>query len=386
MSAIRPVRIVAGVAILAGAGAAVARVAQSSIGSTLPIFTVVVVAYLVVGLLIIERRGGNAIGPILFAMGLLIAAYSVADLVIRQPDPPAGTEYLAWLVTLMDAPLFAMVAFLFLLFPDGHLPSPRWRWVGLAVIVFGAISLVGTAMIPGPFPFYAEFDNPFGVTGMQEVAIVSVFYLLTIACVVGAVLSLVGRWRRGGPIERAQLKWVTTAAVLIAAVMVSYALLFGPRNFNDIADLAVGIALGFFPVAIGIAILRYRLFEIDRIISRTIGWIAVTAILAAVFAAVVVGLQVVLEPATGNNTLAVAASTLVAAALFQPLRGRVQRAVDRRFNRARVDAQRAIDAFGAHLRDDVDLVALRTALVATADEAVRPVAATVWLRGGEGAR
>jgi hypothetical protein len=381
-----PVRVVAGIAILAAAGAALARVAAGSVGSSLPFFTLVVVAYLVVGVLIIERRRANAVGPILFAMGLLIAAYSTIDLVIRQPDPPAGAAHLAWLVSLMDAPLFAMVAFLFLLFPDGHLPSPRWRWVGLAVIAFGTVSMVCTAVIPGPFPFYPEFENPFGLAGTSLVTIASAFYLLTIACVVAAVLSLVGRWRIGGPLERAQLKWVTTAAVLIAAVMVAYATLFGPRNFNDVADLAVGIALGFFPIAIGIAVLRYRLYEIDRLISRTIGWIVVTAVLAAVFGAVVVGLQVVLEPATGNNTLAVAASTLVVAALFQPLRGRVQQAVDRRFNRARVDAQRAIDAFGAHLRDDVDLLGLRTALVATADEAVRPASATIWLRGAEHAR
>ena len=140
------------------------------------------------------------------------------------------------------------------------------------------------------------------------------------------------------------------------------------------------------PAAIGIAVLRYRLYEIDRIVSRTIGWVVVTVILAAVFGVVVVGLQVVLEPVTGTNTLAVAASTLVAAALFQPLRGRVQRVVDRRFNRSRADAERAIGGFVARVRDEVDLAQLRTALAETADEAVRPVAATVWLRGGEGAR
>ena len=133
------------------------------------------------------------------------------------------------------------------------------------------------------------------------------------------------------------------------------------------------------PVAIAIAILRYRLFEIDRIVSRTIGWAVVTGVLVAVFAAGVVLLQAALAPFTNENTIAVAGSTLVAFALFQPLRRRVQRAVDRRFDRARYDGQRTVDAFAEHLRSDVDLGSLRTSLAATADQAVRPASASVWL-------
>ena len=259
-----PVRVVAGSAVIVTGIASLAGWLATSDPGWPPIWIVVVTAYLGVGVLIVDRRRGNALGSILLAMGFLVAGYAAADVLIRRPEPSAVAPYLAWLVSLMDAPLFAMVAFLFLLFPDGHLPSPRWRWVRLAVLVFGAISLVGTAVAPGPFPFYPAFENPFGVEGPPVVDIVSVFYLLTIACVGASVLSLIGRWRVGGPVERAQLKWVTAAAALIAAVMVAYAVLFGPRNFNDVADLAVALALAFFPVAIGIAILRYRLFEIDR--------------------------------------------------------------------------------------------------------------------------
>jgi hypothetical protein len=153
-----------------------------------------------------------------------------------------------------------------------------------------------------------------------------------------------------------------------------------PQPYGQWAWIVASASIGLVPVAIGIAILRYRLYEIDRIVSRTIGWALVTGLLVAVFAGTIVGLQALLAPLTNNNTLAVAGSTLVAAALFQPLRRRVQRAVDRRFNRARVDAQRAIDAFGAHLRDDVDLAALHGRLVAAADATVQPNGAGLWLR------
>ena len=148
--------------------------------------------------------------------------------------------------------------------------------------------------------------------------------------------------------------------------------------------MAFGLAGSTIPIAIGIAILRYHLYEIDRIVSRTIGWLAVTTIVGSVFVLAVVGLQAVLSPFTERNTLAVAGSTLVAAALFQPLRIRVQRSVDRRFHRARYDGERTVQALGSRLRDEVDLVRIRGAVIATADEAVEPAAAALWLRGSAG--
>jgi hypothetical protein len=143
------------------------------------------------------------------------------------------------------------------------------------------------------------------------------------------------------------------------------------------------IAFPTVPIAIYVAVTRYRLYEIDRIVSRTIGWVVVTALLAAVFAIAIIGLQAVLAPITENNTLAVAASTLLAASLFQPLRARVQRAVDRRFNRSRVDAQRVTDAFGTHVRDNVDLAALTQRLLAAVDGTVQPSGIGIWIRGTE---
>jgi len=165
---------------------------------------------------------------------------------------------------------------------------------------------------------------------------------------------------------------------------VLFPLTFGSSAFEGssfLTNLSVASVL-LIPVAIGIAILRYRLYEIDRLVSRTVSWAVVTGVLVTVFAGAVVALQGVLDGVTQGQTLAVAASTLVAFALFQPIRRRVQSVVDRRFDRARYDAQRTVDAFAERLRNEVDLTTLRTALVATADDAVRPVSSTVWLRTG----
>jgi hypothetical protein len=344
------------------------------------VFVAVAATYLIAGVLLMERRGGNVLGPILVGLGAFIAAYVTFDTIVRLPDAPTAAPYLALTVTLMDGPVFAMVAFLFLLFPTGRLPARRWRWLALATIAFGGISMIGTALTPGPMAFYPEIDNPLQVSSDVAAEIVPTFYLLTIVCVGLAALSLLGRWRGGGAVERAQLKWVSVAAGLVTAVMVSYGLIFGPGNFNDIADIAVGVSLAFFPIAIGIAVLRYRLYEIDRIISRTLGWAIVTGLLVAVFALLVVGLQAVLSGFTQGQTLAVAASTLVAATLFQPVRRRVQHAVDRRFDRARYDAERTATAFAERLRDETDIATVTEDLAATAGATLAPASLWIWLR------
>jgi len=203
-----------------------------------------------------------------------------------------------------------------------------------------------------------------------------------IVCLAIAVGSMVVRYRRSNGVERLQLRWLVAAAgfVVLAITAGLSSLIVIGEGLGVLVWIPAIVAYPTIPVAIYIAITRYRLYEIDRIVSRTIGWALVTVALAAVFVGVIVGLQALLAPVTDENTLAVAASTLVAAALFQPLRARVQRAVDRRFNRARVDAQRAIDAFGAHLRDEVDLGALHGRLLAAADAAVQPAGAGLWLR------
>lgn len=382
MTANWPSRAVAVITILASVTAAAVGIAQgTATGSSTAVFAGVVVAYLMAGVLVIERRPGNAVGPILLSMALMVALYAVANLYIRQPDRPAGADLIAWVVSLLDAPLFALVAILFLVFPDGHHLSPRWRWVTVASLVCAAAVNVGTAVRAGPFAYYADIDNPFGVPGSPVVEVRAPFYLLINVIVGLAALSLVGRWRRGGPVERAQLKWVASGAALIAIVMALYAILVGPGTYSDFADLAAGIPLGIFPVAIGIAILRYRLFEIDRIISRTIAYGLITAILVTTYAIVILVLQASLGAILENDsTIQVALSTLVVAGLFQPIRRRVQRVVDGRFDRARIDADRTTAAFSERLRDEVDIETVTADLRNTVRATIRPHRLGVWLR------
>ena len=192
---------------------------------------------------------------------------------------------------------------------------------------------------------------------------------------VAAAISVVVRHRRAAGIERQQLRWFSAAlAFVVLAVVGGYIV---GTLIPEIGDQGPQWLV---PIAIGIAVLRYRLYDIDRIISRAIGYLVVTSVLVAAFALLVLGLTSVLEPLTGGNTLAVAGSTLVVAALFQPLRARVQRGVDRRFDRSRYDGERLLAALGERLRDEVDLAAIRGEVLATVDAAVRPSGPGLWLR------
>jgi hypothetical protein len=200
-----------------------------------------------------------------------------------------------------------------------------------------------------------------------------------------AMAALATRYRRGDRVERLQIRWLLAAMAITIVGFAGVVIEFAIRTDGgvNISAFVAYAGILFMPIAIGVAVTRYRLYEIDRIISRTLGYGLVTVTLALVFVVGVLGLQAVLAPFTRDNTIAVAASTLVVAALFQPLRRRVQGAVDRRFDRARYDGQKVVDAFGRQLRDEVDLDRLRGTLLATADDVVRPVSASVWLRSGE---
>jgi hypothetical protein len=281
---------------------------------------------------------------------------------------------------LLFNPAFFLVMLVPLLFPDGRLMSRRWAVVAAILLFSAAAMLFGSVIRPGPLEGMPDFDNPLGMPALGRLAqaLIDIGGNGAVICIPAGILAAVLRYRRGTLVERKQLKWF--GSVLVLAFSMFFAATLLPQPYGQWAWIVASASIGLVPVAIGIAILRYRLYEIDRIVSRTIGWALVTGLLVAVFAGTIVGLQALLAPLTNNNTLAVAGSTLVAAALFQPVRRRVQRAVDRRFNRARVDAQRAIDAFGAHLRDEVDLLALRGRLVHVTNEAVQPSGAGLWLR------
>ena len=344
-------------------------------------FVGVVAAYLLVGLVLIERRRGNPLGPLIFTMGLLTWFYVLADIYITRSGPPPGAIVAAWAVGLLDAPLFVLVSLVFLVFPDGRLPSRRWRaLLGLNIALL-VVVVSGTAVAPGHFLFYPQFENPFAVEGVPE--IVGAAYLTLLVSVAMSALSLVSRWREAGAVERAQLKWVASSAVVIAAVMGSYGIVVGPGDYSAFFDALVSFAIGFFPIAIGIAILRYRLFEIDRLVSRTIAYVVVTAVLVASYAAVILLLQGPLGTVTGGDTIPVAISTLVVAALFQPLRRQVQSVVDRRFDRARFDAEHTSAAFAERLREDVDIESVTTDLRATVRISIAPSSVGLWLRGSD---
>ena len=196
---------------------------------------------------------------------------------------------------------------------------------------------------------------------------------------IGAISVLV-RFRRSQGLERQQLRWMMAALTLVPLAVIAGFLLVTGGAPSQVAWIPALVAFMLPPLAVGIAVLRYRLYEIDRIISRTIGWAAVTTVLAVVLVAVILVTQTALASITTSNTFAVAASTLVVSALFQPLRRRVQATVDRRFNRARYDAKRTVAAFAGRLRDELDIEALTTVIAAAVMQTVEPVSVSLWLR------
>jgi hypothetical protein len=274
--------------------------------------------------------------------------------------------------------LVGVLAFLFMLFPTGRLPTPRWRWFARAAVALDLLLIVAVPLIPDTDP---GATGPFALQGaagrlLGQVAVVAVYVMFGV--VLTAMSSLVLRFRRAGPVERRQLTWFLYAAALIGAFIVVDSLdLVRP----GLLYAAVGSAVfSLLPVAIGVAVLRYRLYEIDRIVSRTVSYGLLTAALVGVYLLVVALLRPLLEPLTGSSALAVAASTLAVAAVFNPARRRLQAAVDQRFDRARYDAARAVDAFAARLRDQVDLDEVTAGLRDTVVATVAPTRVAVWLR------
>jgi hypothetical protein len=265
-----------------------------------------------------------------------------------------------------------------LLTPTGRLPSPRWRWWARLAAAAPVVTVLGSVVQPDPLaPDY--YGNPLAVPALARVLVVPAVagvVAVMVSLLVGA-LSLVVRFRRAQGVERLQLRWLAYAAALAAGLLL-VALFAGFLLAKDevvFVSLALGVAL--LPLATGAAILQYRLFDLDRIISRTLAYGLLTVLLGLGYAAVVLGLGRLLGR---DSSLAVAAATLAVAALFQPLRRRVQAAVDRRFNRRRYDAARIIEAFAARLRDQVDLDALHGELLAVVDQTMQPTRASFWLR------
>jgi hypothetical protein len=347
------------------------------------------VAFATVGALVASRQPRNAVGWLFLGVGLLVG-FSVAGgeyanyVFVENPGAFPGGYLAGWLYLWTWFPVLGLIVTLPMLFPDGRVPGPRWRPVLWAWI--GFVSLVAALwwVRPGPMndPDMAQWpDNPLGLSvldpiygvleGMGTVVLV-VFLALSAA-------SSIVRFRRSHGDERQQLKWMTYGVVLWVVWVPLSSLLGG-----DLGDLTFALTIAVIPVATAIAMFKYRLYEIDRVISRTIVYAALTVILGGAYAGLVLAGQAVFSSFAGGSNLAIAASTLVVAALFLPVRSRVQRLVDRRFYRRRYDAQRTLDAFGARLREEIDLGTLTNDLRGVVTETVQPAHVSLWLRTGEG--
>jgi hypothetical protein len=338
-----------------------------------------------VGGVVATRRPTNPVGWIFCMVGLggaiqyVTAEYSLRAIVIAPGSLPAA-RFAAWVQDWIWVPLIGLLGLLFLLFPQEKLSTKASRRVAIAGASAVAATLLSRAFLPPRLETF-DLDNPFGLLSDPEAAeaIAGLSSLAMMLCVAGAALLLLTRFRWKAGIERQQLKWFVFASALASlGLIVSVA----PPTRSGGSYLAVG-GLALVPLATGVAILKYRLYEIDRIINRTLVYGALTASLAIAYFVGVSVLQRLLQPITGTSTFAVAGSTLVVAALFGPLRGRIQTLIDRRFYRRRYDAARTLNAFSTRLRDEVDVDALAQELLTVTAEIMQPAHVSLWLGSPE---
>jgi hypothetical protein len=351
--------------------------------STIPYLLAVVTAA-TVGAVLASRRPAHPVGWLLLTLALSVTASGVADgyarygLVARPGALPAAR----WVAVYSPATLFmglVCVGFVLLLTPTGSLPSPPWRWWARLAAAAPAGLLVALTVGPGlVIPPYESAVDPVAVpalAGAVRLTIAAAFVLTVGGLAVGA-WSLVVRFGHARGIERQQLRWIAFAAAVtgVAAAVVLAGMALGA---TVVLLLGIGVCLAILPLATGAAVLRYRLYDLDRIISRTLAYGLLTLLLAGGYAVVALALGQLLGQ---DSSLAVAAATLTVAAAFRPVRRRSQQTVDRRFNRRRHDAARIIEAFGVRLRDQVDLDALHGELLAVVDQTMQPTQASLWLR------
>jgi hypothetical protein len=343
------------------------------------LFPIAYLAFAAVGAVILSRHPSNRIGRLAMAVGLGGSIVGVFDSYARAADDLPGQPWAAFLASIGFPLTLLPILLLVLVFPTGRVPSRRWRVVAGVLVAGTVIVAVGNAFTPA-FSDYRQ-PNPLGVPALTGSAIEQggVGWLLVVGAAVVIAGGLAPRLRRATGLERQQLKWITFAATVHGASWILLALdLPGPAG--EAAQPVLFATLVLIPLAAGVAILRYRLYDIDVVIRRTVVYGAVVAVLAVLYASLVLGLQSGLSGVTGNETLPVALSTLATAALFGPVRARVRQTVDRRFFRSRYDAQRTLEGFATRLRDEVELDAVGRSLTTVAGEAVRPRSAAVWLR------
>jgi hypothetical protein len=349
--------------------------------------------YSAVGAIVATRRPSHPIGWLLLAAGLACALqllsgeYAYTTLVLGPGHLPYGPTA-EWLSYMLQPAVVFILFFLLLVFPTGRLLSSRLRIVAWVGICGFSVGLPSSALVPGPFEKDSLFDNPFGVDAAILTPLNAVGLTLILAALLGAVLSLVVRLVRSRGEERQQIKWFVAAAVL------GFFVLFGVTVASNVVPEGNGIGalVGFLgnllwiivpaslPIAVGIAILRYRLYDIDLLINRTLVYGTLTILLAGVYAGTIVLLQEVFRARTGQQSgLAIVASTLVIAALFNTFRRHIRACIDRRFYRRKYDARKTLESFSTKLRNETDVEALNNDLISVVRETMQPAHVSLWL-------
>jgi hypothetical protein len=355
--------------------------------------TVSAVAFSSVGAVVGSRRPENPIGWLFCAIGVfaaivLLSSEYAAYALLAQPDSWPGGLVMVWIRAWVWVPYVGLFVLLFLVFPEGWPRNRALRWFTSLVLFVIAYGTILAAFSPGPIDAIGgAVDNPLGMEALRGVGtnsavgpVESVLYVLGIV----AAASLFGRMRRARGVERQQIKWFAYATVvLVAGAILAFTVseATGVQWLGEIGFILTMVGLAGLPMAIGIAVLRYRLYNIDRIINRTLVYGSLTAMLLAVYFGDIVLFQRIFVFLTGEqSTLAVVASTLLIAALFNPLRRRVQSFIDRRFYRNKYDARKTLEAYSTKLRDETDLDALSDDLVGVVRETMQPAHVSLWLR------
>jgi len=351
--------------------------------------TLAAIAFSTVGAVIAPRTpSDNSIGWLFCVVGLLFAVthfsaeYAIYTLLAAPGSLLPGGQAAAWLASWLWLLQLGSVLLVVLLFPDGRLPSRGWRWFAWLSVLLVLVAALLSALSTGPIIALGPIHNPFAVESLPNVY-KSVEQLVNTLMVV-AVISLFIRLRRARELERQQIKWfVYATALLISGAIVTYPVseAIGSVWLKWISFVPFIVGLMAIPISMGIAIMRYRLYNIDILINRTLVYGALTATLVAIYFGGIVLLQRLFVAFTGEkSTLAVVASTLVIAALFTPLRHRIQSFIDRRFYRKKYDARKTLEAFSATLRDETDLNALSDDLVGVVKETMQPSHISLWQR------
>jgi hypothetical protein len=309
------------------------------------------------------------------------AEYAIYAL-LAQPETLIGGEAAAWILSWAWILAVGFIVFLVLLFPDGRLPSRRWRWFVWLSMLLTVTGAVWGAFTPGAILSLGQINNPLGVEGLPNVWKLTQTLMLTLIFVSAA--SLYVRLRGASGVERQQIKWFTyTGVVASSAALLTYTISepLGALWLKWVGYVVMQLALIGMPISMGIAILRYRLYDIDLLINRTLVYGSLTAALVALYFVGIVVLQRLFVALTGQqSTLAVVATTLLIAALFTPLRRRIQSFIDRRFYRRKYDARKTLETFSATLRDETNLDALSDDLVGVVRETMQPAHVSLWLR------